>query len=305
MKFTFILPTYNRPHYLDRCIGSMLAACLDDTTILIGDNSDNDQSRDIISQFASERIIYHKNEKNLGPDGNIHALFERVTSGYVFCMTDDAQVAPHALARVADVISSQPNIGLVSTPFLAQSEKNLKQFLDKQKVEARIYKNGEEALINLLPVCTSFARLVVKREAVDLDLYRRHIGKSLYAIQMLFGNALKTYDGIHIDDLLVKVAVHNAPTWHYPDDYGLVSSLSMITELCVDYPQAYDRLKQDILSDVPNILIHASQQSREVLIKTAKTIIQIPEVRAWPELDGVLSRYGFALKRPTPTGKTV
>lgn len=275
----------------------MLNAALDDTTILIGDNSDNEDSLNVVNSFASDKIIYHKNAENLGADGNIHALFERVTSGYVFCMADDANVKPHALARIAEVIRDKPNIGVVSTPFISKCEVTNKYFLSMEKVHPRIFKSGKDAIVNILPVSSSFPRMIVKREAIDLDMYKKHIGKALFAVQMIFGSALQTHDAIHIDEALVEVIVHNTPTWEYPDDYGIASSLAMIYELTHPYSGAKEELIHNLLMQIPHILLNAGKKSQQKLIDTVVAITKIPEVLHWSELDTVLSWYKIKLER--------
>jgi glycosyltransferase involved in cell wall biosynthesis len=61
-----ILPVYNGEEYIEASINSVLNQTHDNFELILIDDGSTDKTRDIISKFRDKRIIYIKNEKNMG-----------------------------------------------------------------------------------------------------------------------------------------------------------------------------------------------------------------------------------------------
>lgn len=90
VKYTIAIPTYNRP---DLLIQAFSSACKQDFEgefeVLIVDNSDNNQTLDILKEHTCENLYYYKNEENLGMFGNWNRCIELSKGEYLTILNDD------------------------------------------------------------------------------------------------------------------------------------------------------------------------------------------------------------------------
>ncbi len=104
---TIALPTYNRARKLDRLLGALREQVIEAqaeglVTILISDNFSSDDTRVVAEEWCQrcEYVRYHRQEKNLGFDGNILSLYTMINSTYLWYFADDDIPFKGALARV-------------------------------------------------------------------------------------------------------------------------------------------------------------------------------------------------------------
>jgi len=102
---TIAIPTYNRAKYLKKCLQSALSYCGDDIQIIVSDNNSSDETFEVVTSFMhDQRLIYHKNEQNIGPLDNFYLLIEKSKSEYVFFVTDDDYLLPGSVEVVLEFI---------------------------------------------------------------------------------------------------------------------------------------------------------------------------------------------------------
>jgi glycosyltransferase involved in cell wall biosynthesis len=65
-KVSIIVPCYNAESTIDLCIGSILKQSYQNFEVIVIDDSSSDRSFEIIEKYSG-RIIYSKNESNIGP----------------------------------------------------------------------------------------------------------------------------------------------------------------------------------------------------------------------------------------------
>jgi glycosyltransferase involved in cell wall biosynthesis len=63
---SIIMPSYNTAEYIGQAIESVLKQTYYNWELIIVDDYSNDRTNDIILQYNDKRILYFKNEKNLG-----------------------------------------------------------------------------------------------------------------------------------------------------------------------------------------------------------------------------------------------
>ena len=74
------IPTCNRPQLLREAIVSCLKQTYRPLELLIGDDSQNDASADVINAIKAESAValrYQRNHLHLGQAGNVNKLFQR------------------------------------------------------------------------------------------------------------------------------------------------------------------------------------------------------------------------------------
>lgn len=90
---TYAVITYNRSRYLVKSLRSVLQQAGNDDIIeiLVSDNASEDDTRNIVQDFQKKykNLRYHRNEKNVGAEGNIHAAMRESKGEYVIVAGDD------------------------------------------------------------------------------------------------------------------------------------------------------------------------------------------------------------------------
>jgi glycosyltransferase involved in cell wall biosynthesis len=106
------VPTYNRPHLISQLLDSIFAQSYKNFEIIITDNSDNSETKELLlSQYKSQKIIYIKNEKNLGMDGNtLRALSYASGEFFTFTPDDDVWIDSDKLAKQIKLLYEFPEI---------------------------------------------------------------------------------------------------------------------------------------------------------------------------------------------------
>lgn len=106
------LPTYNRPDLLIRCIESCLAQTHAKIEIVIGDDSpDTDTEQLIVQRYAHDaRIVYRRNVPALGQAHNVASLFKRASGDKILLIHDDDFLRDTAVERLLAQWTLNPGI---------------------------------------------------------------------------------------------------------------------------------------------------------------------------------------------------
>ena len=110
------IPTYHRPQLLARAVRSVLAQTYGNFEIIITDNSENDESRDLITTFNEPRIHYFKNPQNIGFLKNIEKVAALATGKYFTVLMDDDLLKPKFLERMVAAFEQHPTVGVAWGP---------------------------------------------------------------------------------------------------------------------------------------------------------------------------------------------
>jgi len=112
--FSVVIPTYNQADFLRMALRSVLEQTCQDFEVIIVNNYSDDHTLDVIQEAGDPRIrsINFKNDGIIGASRNVgikasHGRF------VAFLDSDDAWYS-NKLAKVAEAISAEPDIGLVS-----------------------------------------------------------------------------------------------------------------------------------------------------------------------------------------------
>ena len=113
---SFCIPTYNRPEYLRRTIGSCLGQTCQDFEIIITDNSTNDDSAQMVAKIKDPRIRYYSNNGNIGSLASHIRAVSMVRGKYVQMLMDDDLIKPRFLELMVDAFEKNPSVGVVMAP---------------------------------------------------------------------------------------------------------------------------------------------------------------------------------------------
>ncbi|VXD08774.1 putative teichuronic acid biosynthesis glycosyltransferase TuaG [Enterobacterales bacterium 8AC] len=88
-KFSIIMPAYNAAKTITDSINSVLAQTLTDFKLYIVNDNSQDATESIIHSFSDDRIVYLKNESNLGVASSRNKALEVASGKYVAFLDSD------------------------------------------------------------------------------------------------------------------------------------------------------------------------------------------------------------------------
>lgn len=101
-KVSVLIPTYNRPDMFEQALKSVLEQTYRNLEIIIGDDSTNDLTEERIRPYLEQdpRIIYIRNEQNLGQFENDLKLMRLAKSDFINFLMDDDLFEPQKIERM-------------------------------------------------------------------------------------------------------------------------------------------------------------------------------------------------------------
>lgn len=108
------MPVYNVEVYLAEAIESILNQTLGDFELIILDDGSPDGSGDVAKTFTDKRIIYHRNEVNLGLANNLNVGLKMAKGKYIARMDGDDISLPKRFQTQIDFLEAHPDIDLCS-----------------------------------------------------------------------------------------------------------------------------------------------------------------------------------------------
>jgi glycosyltransferase involved in cell wall biosynthesis len=108
------LPVYNGERYLAAALDGIVAQEFTDFEVIISDNASTDGTADIAQRYADkdERIIYIRNEKNVGAAPNYNQVVRIASGEYFKWHAHDDICAPGYIARCVEVLDADPGVVL-------------------------------------------------------------------------------------------------------------------------------------------------------------------------------------------------
>lgn len=105
-RVSVCIPTYRGRATIGSAIESVLAQSLTDFELIVIDDGSPDDTRAIVEGFADPRLIYVRNEHNLGPQGNWNRCLELARGKYFKLLPHDDLLHPHCLERQVAVLDT-------------------------------------------------------------------------------------------------------------------------------------------------------------------------------------------------------
>lgn len=115
-RISIAIPTYNRANVLADTLSALAThpeLMSDDVELVISDNASSDDTASVVEDFSTrtgKAVRFRRNERNLGIDGNIHAVSHLATGRYLLLMSDDDFLKPGALTRLAEFVNQHPDL---------------------------------------------------------------------------------------------------------------------------------------------------------------------------------------------------
>ena len=115
MKVSVLMPVY-RPdgRFLREAIASVLAQTFGDFELLILDDCPDDDRSKVVAEFHDPRIVYMRNERNLGISASRNLLVERSRGEYLAIFDHDDVCRPDRFEKEVAYLDAHPECGVVS-----------------------------------------------------------------------------------------------------------------------------------------------------------------------------------------------
>lgn len=202
-KVSICLPTYNRSHFLTYAVESVLAQTYQDWELIICDDGSTDNTAEVIQQWQSsqsqERIIYLKQEQNIGRSQNMQAGFRSAGGKYLIKFDDDDALTPEFLAKTVEILDNNSKVDFVcSNHWIINSQ--------GQRNEAATLANsqhwGKDKLAS--GIISDLLRETFQHQSLQ-------VGSTLFRKSCLdqVGFMRPEADGCEDFDLLVRLAIAN------------------------------------------------------------------------------------------------
>jgi glycosyltransferase involved in cell wall biosynthesis len=208
-KVSILLPTYNRERYLVLAIDSVLAQTHQDWELLISDNCSDDNTFTIASKYANQdsRIIYWKNETNIGALQNYNRCIEKACGDYIELFGTDDIFEPTCLELLARGLDENPGVAL-ATSAKRHIDENGNQIREDRLASNSQIIPAQEAihhnLNNLTNAIISPVMFRSKYKGTGFDMSLGNCADLEYWTQIL-----NCGDLYYIDEILFNYRIHN------------------------------------------------------------------------------------------------
>jgi glycosyltransferase involved in cell wall biosynthesis len=116
MKFSFVLLTWNRYKFLEKCLEALIAGIdqPQDAEIVVMDNGSTDETPDVLQRYQNSQLVrVVTREKNYGLEA-YKKLFALARGEYIVVVDDDVLQFPGSLDRIfADYMLAFPDYGFL------------------------------------------------------------------------------------------------------------------------------------------------------------------------------------------------
>ena len=105
--FSVIIPTYNRAHFIERAIKSVLDQTYQNFEIIVVDDASSDNTEEVVKRFSDLRIKYHKNHINKERCISRNIGIEKAKGEYICFLDSDDYHLPNHLEVLYNEIQTQ------------------------------------------------------------------------------------------------------------------------------------------------------------------------------------------------------
>lgn len=188
-KFSIMIPTYKRYGFLKQSLHSALnQKNFDDYEIVISDNDAEGEKAgitlELIREINSEKVVYYKNEKNIGIYGNTLRAAQLAHGRYVVLLNDDDLLHPRYLEIINVFIEKYDYKGIVgSQPYPFRRNDFVFPEMDRQ-----VYSFGVSKVEFFFGCCVTSPGLMYPKKILE-EIYNAHE-------ELLMGDQIIQYKGL-------------------------------------------------------------------------------------------------------------
>jgi glycosyltransferase involved in cell wall biosynthesis len=111
------MPTFNRSRLLAEAIDSVLGQTFKGFELIICDNASTDSTQLVVKSFSDDRIVYVRNDQNIGVIKNWNKALGTSRGKYVTIFHDDDLMLPENLSVKVSLLDQYAHVGMVHSNF--------------------------------------------------------------------------------------------------------------------------------------------------------------------------------------------
>jgi glycosyltransferase involved in cell wall biosynthesis len=228
--FSVCIPLYNAASIVGETIASILAQTEGDFEIVVVDDCSTDKSEAAVLRFNDDRIVFHRNEKNLGYAGNVARCFELARGKYVYLMGNDDILAPIALERTRQAFELDPAIALVTRPYYwFESDQRARPVryippLDPNATTVVSADGDDRSFVAVLNSISQLSGLAYRRDALVRDYHPECFTAHVYPFLEMW----KRHPVAFLNEYVLAVRIVSSQTRTLADIYEPSPTLSWI-----------------------------------------------------------------------------
>lgn len=229
LKFSILIPTYNRASLLKQTIESILRQSFEDYEVVICDDCSIDSTEEVVKNFKDRRIKYYRNKVNLGYGKNLQACYEKATGDILYLMGHDDILLKDALLKTYNAFKLGDDIGVVTRPYYWFYEnikvpvRAVRPYDSKNDIVISIF-DGKEQIRSLFESVGQLSGLAYRRKYIDTNFHEEIFPAHIYPLASI----LKKYKAVYLKDYTVAVRIESSMTRHKPDIYNISPTMSWV-----------------------------------------------------------------------------
>lgn len=138
---SIIIPTFDRPAYLEEAVASALGQTYPHVEVLVGDNGPVDVTKGWAREIVSDpRFTYRRNPHNLGMCGNFNALADAARGEFFVGIGDDDRLLPDFVRRMLEEMKPHVTLAFCNHYLIDQTGKRLEA---ETREQTRRYKRDQ------------------------------------------------------------------------------------------------------------------------------------------------------------------
>lgn len=119
------IPTYNVEATVRETLESILAQTYPNLVVHVSDNASTDDTLRVVESIADSRITIHRQEKNIGAEGNFTKCLQLATGKYTAIFHADDLYEPEMVAKQVKFLEGHPDVGAVFTEAITINEQGV------------------------------------------------------------------------------------------------------------------------------------------------------------------------------------
>lgn len=200
-KISVIMPVYNGEKYLREAIDSILNQTYEGFEFIIINDCSTDLTEEIIKSYNDSRIIYIKNEKNLGVALSLNKGLDLAQGEYIARMDADDISLPERFAEQVSFLREHPSVavcGTVTALFGAKNASSTYTVFGKENIKIEL----------LFSSCLAHPAVMMRRDVIKKEHYRYDNFYDKIEDYELWTRINEKYDMDNIDKVLFKYRIH-------------------------------------------------------------------------------------------------
>ena len=204
-----IMPAYNAEKYIAQAIESVLGQTFDDFEFIIINDCSRDRTEEIILSYNDPRIVYLKNEENLGVAATLNKGLAAAKGEYIARMDADDISLPERLAKQVAYLDANEEIAVLGT--------NVESFNELGTISTGWSAlNPEQMKVDLLFACGLAHPSVMMRAEVIRELGGYDVEFNGLEDYELWCRVLENHKITTLPDILLRYRIHGSQVTQNP-----------------------------------------------------------------------------------------